>query len=116
MEILKKIFGNNTHIKVILLYYSNGGYFNNITGLAKMLDKSHVTIRKVVSDLLEAGILSEMDIGKSRVIKINENNPYTDALFKFINSVHGINEGKSIGDIIEQRTERTGSRTGKYIT
>jgi hypothetical protein len=110
MEILKKIFGNNTHIKVILLYYSNGGYFNNITGLAKILDKSHVTVRKVVSDLLEAGILSEMDIGKSRVIKVNENNPYTEALFKFINSMHSIKEGKSIGEIIEQRTETKASK------
>ena len=109
METLEKIFGNNTHTRVILLFYNNGGYFNNITGLAKMLDKSHVTMRKVVSDLIEAGVLSELAIGKSRVIKINENSPYTEALFNFIHSMRDINENKSIGAIIEQRTERTRS-------
>jgi hypothetical protein len=109
METLEKIFGNNTHTRVILLFYNNGGYFNNITGLAKMLDKSHVTMRKVVSDLIEAGVLSELAIGKSRVIKINENSPYTEALFNFIHSMRDINENKSIGAIIEQRTERARS-------
>jgi len=106
MENLEKIFGNNTHIKLILLFYNNGGYFNNITGLAKILDKSHVTVRKVVSDLIEAGILSELDIGKSRVIKINDNCAYTKALFTFIHSMHGLKENKSIGEIIEKRIER----------
>ena len=111
---LGKIFGNNTHVQIILLFYNNGGYFDNITGLASSLDKSHVTVRKVVSDLIEAGILSELNIGKSRVIKINEDSPYTDALFKFINSMRNINENKSIGEIIEKRTKRGGPGTGGY--
>jgi len=109
METIEKIFGDNTHTRVILLFYNNGGYFNNITGLAKMLDKSHVTVRKVVSDLIEAGVLSELTIGKSRVIKINESSPYTEALFAFIHSMRDINENKSIGEIIEQRSERAKS-------
>ncbi len=104
MEILEKIFGNNTHIQLILLFYNNGDYFDNITGLAKMLGKSHVTVRKVVSDLLDAGILSELNIGKSRVIKINEHSPYTEALFDFIHSIHSIKEKKSIREIIEARS------------
>ncbi len=116
MESLKKIFGNNTHLKVILLFYNSGGYFDNITGLASALDKSHATVRKVVSDLIEAGILSEMNIGKSRVIRINENSPYSEALFNFINSMHNIDGEKSIGTIIEKRTERANSRTGGSIT
>lgn len=106
METLKKIFGNNTHIKVILLFYNTGGYFDNITGLANALDKSHATVRKVVSDLIEAGILSEMNIGKSRVIKMNETSPYSEALFNFINSMQSIEGKKSIGTIIEKRTGR----------
>lgn len=115
MQTVEKMFGNSTHIKVILLFYNNGGYFNNITGLAKMLDKSHVTIRKVVSDLIDAGILSELNIGKSRVIKVNDHSPYKEALFDFIHSMRSINEDKSIGEIIGQRTEQTGSRTESFI-
>ncbi|MBA5942211.1 MAG: hypothetical protein H0M93_02625 [Methanophagales archaeon] len=105
MEILEKIFGNNTHIRVILLFYNNNGrYFNNITGLAKRLDKSHVTMRKVVSDLLDVGILTEIEIGKSRVIMINENSPYTEALFNFIHSMQDIKANKRIEEIIEVRS------------
>ena len=115
MKNIGEIFGNSTHTKIIQLYYNNGGYFNNITGLAKVLDKSHVTVRKVVSDLIEAGILSELNIGKSRVIKINENSPYTEALFKFIHSLCSINEGKSIGKIIEQRTARARRESEEFI-
>jgi len=108
MQTVEKMFGNSTHTKVILLFYNNGGYFNNITGLAKKLDKSHVTVRKVISDLIDAGILSELSIGKSRVIKINEHGPYKDALYAFIDSMRSINENKSIEEIIKMRTEQTG--------
>lgn len=116
MQPVEKMFGNSTHIKVILLFYTNGGYFNNITGLAKMLDKSHVTVRKVIADLLEAGVLSEMNIGKSRVIKINDTSPYTEALFGFIDSMHSIEENKSIGEIIERRTTHQGSKIERFLT
>lgn len=108
MQTVEKMFGNSTHIKVILLFYNNGGYFNNITGLAKMLDKSHVTVRKVISDLMDAEILTELNIGKSRVIKINDQSPYREALYTFIDSMRSINENKSIEEIIEKRTERAG--------
>ena len=84
---MSRIFRNCTHIKVILRFYTDTGYFDNVTGLAKSFNKSHVTMRKVISDLIEVGILSEIDIGKSRVIKLNENSPYTKALFQFIYSL-----------------------------
>ncbi|MBN1761958.1 MAG: hypothetical protein JW878_02600 [Methanomicrobia archaeon] len=115
MQNVEKIFGSSTHVRVILLFYNNGGYFNNITGLAKTLDKSHVTVRKVISDLIDAGILSELNIGKSRVIKIDDRSPYKEALFNFIDSMRSIKENKSLGEIINMRTERAGSRTERFI-
>ena len=87
---LGKIFRNCTHIKVVLRFYNDTGYFDNVTGLAKSFNKSHVTMRKVISDLIEVGILSELDIGKSKVIKLNENSLYTKALFEFIDSLQEI--------------------------
>ncbi len=110
MDVLKNIFGkNNIHLKVIRIFYNNNGYFNNITGLAKNLDVSHVTARKVISDLVEAGILKEIDIGKSMVIKANDDSPYANALFDFISTVQGIKESKSIEEIIEKRSRDTTS-------
>jgi len=93
-ETLEQIFGKSTHIQLILLFYNNRGYLNNIAGLAKMLGKSHVTIRKAVSDLIEAGIFDEKIIGKSRMIKLNENSPYTKALLSFINTMNELDSSQ----------------------
>lgn len=111
MEILEKIFGNSTHLKIILLFYNNPRYFTNITKLARTLDKSHVIVRKAISDLVSAGILTEMDIGKSHVISLNKDNHCTKALFDFINTVSSIKEERSIEEIIAKRsTAKTGSK------
>ena len=97
MDILKKIFGkNSTYLKVILLFYNNNSYFNNITGLANTLDVSHITARKVISDLIDAEILKKIDIGHSKVIKANEGSPYAKALFDFLDSVRGIEDKELI--------------------
>ena len=84
-----KIFGNSTHLEIIILFYNNPGYLTNITKLADTLDKCPKTVMKVVSDLIEAGLLSETDIGRSKMIKVNENNPYTQVLFNFISFMRG---------------------------
>jgi len=93
-EVLVKIFGKSTHVQVILLFYNNRNYLNNITGLAKILGKSYVPVRKTVSDLVEAGILNEKTIGKSRLIKLNENSPYTKALLSFINTINELDSSQ----------------------
>ncbi|NQE46150.1 hypothetical protein C5S31_09035 [ANME-1 cluster archaeon GoMg2] len=108
MDILKKIFGKNSiHLRVVRTFYNNDGYFDNITGLANTLSVSHVTVRKVINDLVDAGILREMTIGKSMVIKANDESPYLKALFDFLSSVQSIRESKSIEDIIERRSKET---------
>ena len=113
MDILKKIFGkNSTYLKVILQFYNNNGYFNNISGLANTLDVSHVTVRKVISDLVDAGVLREIDIGRSMVIKVNEGSPYAKALFDFLDSMWSIKENKSIEGIIKKRSKEAASMSG----
>ncbi len=116
MDILRKIFGKNSiHLRVILLFYNNNGYFNNITGLANTLNVSHVTARKVISDLVDAGILREIDIGKSLVIKVNESSPYAKALFDFISNIKSIKDSKSLEEIIEKRSKEAYRRMGGKI-
>ena len=112
METLEKMFGNSTHLEIILLFYNNPGYFANISKLAKKLDKSHVTVRKAVSDLVNAGVLTELDIGKSHVIKINDKSQYTESLFKFINSVQSVKEKRGIEEIIAKRAGATSGMGG----
>jgi len=112
METLGKMFGNSTHLEIIFLFYNDPGYFANISKLAKKLEKSHVTVRKAVSDLVTAGILTELDIGKSHVIKINEKSPYTETLFNFINTVRSVKEKRSIEEIIAKRGGATARARG----
>jgi len=94
METVRWIFGNSTHLKLLLLFYKNKEYFDNITGLTKRLGKSHVTVRKVVNDLVRAGVLREIDIGKSRVVMLNTDSPCTKAVFQFLGEIKKIEEEK----------------------
>ena len=94
METLRQIFGNSTHLKLLLLFYNDNTYFDNITGLTKKLGKSHVTVRKVVNDLVRAGVLKELDIGKSRVVMLNTDSPCTKAVFQFLSEIEKIEEEK----------------------
>jgi hypothetical protein len=105
MDILEEIFGDSVHLQTVLLYYNNGdGFFDNITGLSKKLGKSHVTVRKVVGDLLDAHILKEMMFGKSRIIRLDENGLYTKPLLNFLDEVESVQKGKSIESLIQRRT------------
>ncbi|RLG39314.1 MAG: hypothetical protein DRN91_00055 [Candidatus Alkanophagales archaeon] len=113
VKVIKQMFGSPTHVKTILLFYNGGSYFDNITGLTKALGKSHVTVRKVVSDLLKAGILKEVTVGRSRVIKINEDSPYTKALFEFLDKIKEIEEGKTEKDRIKTLIERRAAKQGE---
>lgn len=79
-----------------------------------MLDKSRVTVRKVIGDFLEAEVLSERSVGTSRMIKVKDTGPYTEALFGFIDSLHSIEEKKRIEEKIEQRTHQ-GSKIARVL-
>jgi len=94
METLRWIFGNSTHLKLLLLFYNDNAYFDNITGLTKRLGMSHMTVRRVVNDLVRAGLLREIDIGKSRVVMLNTDSPCTKAVFQFLSEIEKIEEEK----------------------
>jgi DNA-binding transcriptional ArsR family regulator len=85
---LKYMLGNTTHLEIIFLLYNNQDkpFLNNITGLTKVLGKSHITIRKVISDLINAGVLEELRMGRSRVARLKEN-AYSKILFEFIQKI-----------------------------
>ena len=103
MKVLRSILGKSVHLQIILLYYDDRSFFTNITGLTAKTGKSHVTVRKVVADLLQANILQETDIGTSRVIRLNEDEPYTSALIDFLDTVNNIENDKRFKTLIKDR-------------
>ncbi|MHC1582503.1 MAG: hypothetical protein ACXQT5_05895 [Candidatus Syntropharchaeia archaeon] len=104
MDILELIFGKSVHLQIILLYYEDRNFFDNITGLTERVGKSHVTVRKVVSDLIKAHILKETDIGKSRVIRLDEDGPYTKTVLQFIDDIKNIEKNIYLKTLIERRS------------
>ncbi|RLG34306.1 hypothetical protein DRN98_02705 [Methanosarcinales archaeon] len=60
-------------------------------------------MRKVVADLLKANILKETDIGTSRVIRLNEDNPYTKALIEFLDTINNIENDMRFKSLIKDR-------------
>ncbi|MDI6859243.1 MAG: hypothetical protein QMC85_01980 [Methanocellales archaeon] len=103
MEVLEEIFGKSVHLQILLLYYNDRRFFDNITGLTERLGKSHVTVRGVVADLIRARILKETNIGKSRVITIDEGGPYTKALLEFLDNVKTIKQDTYLEALMRKR-------------
>jgi len=78
-ERARRIFGKSTHLKLLLLFYNDLAYFDNMEGLAKRLGESHVTTRKVVNDLCKVGILKDFyEVRKrgvrDRIVMLNKSN------------------------------------------
>ncbi|HDM36385.1 MAG TPA: hypothetical protein ENG09_03915 [Candidatus Syntrophoarchaeum butanivorans] len=103
MKVLRSILGKSVHLQIILLYYNDRNFFTNITGLTEKTGKSHVTVRKVVADLLKVNILKETDIGTSRVIRLDEDGPYTKALIEFLDKIKNIENDMRFKTLIKDR-------------
>jgi len=119
-ERVRRIFGKSTHLKLLLLFYNDPTYFDNMEGLAKRLGKSHVTTRKVVNDLCKVGVLKDFyKVRKGgvrdRIVMLNKSNPYTKALFNLLKRIEGVcamenleerNRGETVEEMIEKGKER----------
>ena len=92
-ERLKRLWGaNNLHLRVILEFYNNRGYIDNMRGLSTRLGVAHVTLKKVVNDLIELGFLEVLFTGKSKIVRLDERNRITQEVINFIKSVESLSE------------------------
>ncbi len=103
MDDIFKMLGKSLHLEIIMLYHKNRDFFDNITGLTEKLGKSHVTVRKVVKDLLDVGILKESNIGMSRVLTLNENGKYTGPVMRFLDEISQKDRDKHLESILNSR-------------
>ncbi|MHC1579979.1 MAG: hypothetical protein ACXQTZ_04975 [Candidatus Alkanophagales archaeon] len=103
MSVLDKLVGNSTHFKIMKLYYDNPDLSENISEISRIINRSHVTVKKAISDLESIGVLREKRIGRSRVVTVNEDNPYTKAVFEFFDSVKKIEEKAYLETLIRRR-------------
>lgn len=102
-KVLEKIVGKKNYcFKILTLFYDDRHYFNSITGFAKVLNVTAITIRPVIRDLVSIGVLTELDIGRSVVLKIANDNPYTQAAFAFISSVRCLSKSDCVRSGVER--------------
>ena len=123
-ERARRIFGKSTHLKLLLLFYNDPTYFENIEGLAKKLGKSHVTTRKVVNDLCKVGILKDFyKVRKGgvrdRIVMLNKSNPYTKALFNLLKGMEvcaiGNLEERNREEMVEEMIEKGKERRSRIV-
>lgn len=103
MNTLVKLFGRSTHLALLSIFYDDPKSFHNLSELARMLDKSNVTTRKVVSDLVDAGILAIENMGQVRVVSLNRDGKYTEALISMLAKMQALDEGDVIRELIASR-------------
>jgi len=79
-EKVKRILGDTPHLKILLAFYKEPASFTGIEGLMGMLQKDKETVRKIVDDLCETGILIETFV-------LNRDHPCTKAIFKLFKEI-----------------------------
>ena len=89
-EIFIKMLGKSQHVKLLLFIYRNSDFLGSMTKLAEALGLSHPTLRKIVKDLVDIGILKKIDIGKAIIVRANKSCPYTKILFDFISNIESV--------------------------
>lgn len=103
MNTLIKLFGKSTHLALLRIFYDDQKSFYNLSELARMLEKSAVTTRKVVSDLVDAGILAIENMGQVRVVSLNQDGKYTEALISMMDKMQALDKGDVIRELIAER-------------
>jgi len=89
-EIFIKMLGKSQHVKLLLFIYRNSDFLGSMTKLAEALGLSHPTLRKIVKELVDIGVLKKIDIGKAIIVRANKSYPYTKILFDFISSIESV--------------------------
>jgi len=87
-EILFKIFGVNIHTYIVLFLYQNQDFFGTLSDIARALELSHVSVKRVVDDLTEICILKKISIGNSIVVQFDHEDQFTRSLLEFLDKIH----------------------------
>lgn len=72
---------------VLYLYYEEKDFITNISGITQRIGAAFSTTRKAINALTDAGILTELDIGRSRVIRLNEGSKVAKLIFELFDEL-----------------------------
>ncbi len=87
-DVLFKIFGANIHTRVITFLFHNRDFFGTQSDIARALNLSNASVKRVVDDLAEFKIVKKLKIGPSILIQFDFEGSLTRALLEFLDGIH----------------------------
>lgn len=105
---LDSLVTSKTRIKLLLKFFShaNSGYLRS---LAKDFDESTNSVRVELNRLTEAGLLTTMDEGKTKVYTANHQHPFFEEIKNMVSKFLGLD------DLMERIVRRMGEVERAYI-
>ena len=98
-EIFVKMLGKSQHVKLLLFLHQNSDFLGSMQKLAEVLGITHPTLRKIVNDLADIGVVKKIDIGKAIIVRANKTCPYTKIIFDFIENF-GLRQEAEISPVV----------------
>lgn len=86
MENIKKVL-SPTALRVLYMYYEKSNDIANISGITQGIGAAFSTTREAINALIDAGILSELDIGKSRIFRLNKESKAATLIFELFDEL-----------------------------
>lgn len=86
MADIKKVL-SPAALGVLYLYYEEKDYITNISGITQRIGTAFSTARKAIKALIDAGVLTELNIGKSRAIRLNEGSKVAKLIFELFDEL-----------------------------
>ena len=86
MENIKKVL-SPAALDVLSLYYENSDFIDNISEITRLIGAAFPTTRKAIDALAGAGILTELDIGKSRIFRLNKESKVVTRIFELFDEL-----------------------------
>ena len=108
--VLQSLITSKTRLKLLMKLFLNSENSNHLRGLEREFGDSTNAIRLELNRFMEAGLLTDTQVGRKRVYQANKRHP----LFKDIQSI--LRKTVGIDRIIEEVIHKIGDLEYAYIT
>lgn len=81
-------------IDILFLYYENADFIANLSKIKNQTGFAFSTTKKAIDVLTAAGVLTELDIGKSRAIQLNKESKVAKLIFELFDELKDDEEEK----------------------
>jgi predicted transcriptional regulator len=89
MDPIEKIFGKNAQMTVLKSLIENQNEPTYLSGIAEKTGLSHSSVSRVITPLIESGVIREKILGKQlRTFQLNTENEAANLIVDFYNKIN----------------------------